>query len=189
MTGRRTGLAHKALRHAERMMPRHRRDWARAMAAELEHLPERDRLPFALGCLSSSYRARFADPATLLAGGRGAIIFGLCAFTALCIHTAPNIDAADPSRLVSALGMICALAAVAFVRWGLPRLPVIAAGGLASAMLAIVAIAGPDVLVSEAMSTSRFHRAILIEQIVGWAALFAFAHILMTIEKRRVAHV
>lgn len=185
MTGWRTGLGHKVLRHAERVMPTARREWARAMAAELEHLPERDRLSFALGCVTSSYRQRLTDPATLLAAGRGAIILGLCAFAALCFRTANLLGAADPATLVATLGLICGVVALAFVRCGLRRLPIVAISGFAVAVLAIVAFGDVDALVGGAMPSSRFYRAILVEQVAGWVALFGFAHVLMTLENRR----
>lgn len=184
----RTRLAGALVRHAAAVMPRKRSEWARAMEAEFAHLAVRDRLAFALGCVSGSYRERLSDPATLLAAGRGTITLGLCAFAILCLRTATMLEAADPAKLVLALGLSCLVAAATVVGSGLRSLPLVAIAGFAAATLAIVTIAGTDSLVGDAMPTGRFYRAILLEQIAGWAALFGFAHILLTLENRHGAH-
>lgn len=180
-------LANGLLDHAASVMPPARVEWARAMLAEAAHLLPHEHLPFALGCVASSYRERLADPATVLATGRWSIIFGLCAATAVCLRTAYRLPAGDPSALILALGLICLAAAVAFIRWGLRRLPAVAAVGFAAVLVAMLVL-GDAAALTGAMPSSRFYRAILLEQFVAWAALFGFAHSLLVVESRRDAN-
>jgi len=157
------------------------------MVAEAEHLPVRRRLSFALGCVSSSYRERLTDPGTVLAAGHGSIVLGLGIATAVCLRTAYLLPTGKPSVLILALGLICLVAALAFVRWGFCRLPAVAVAGFAAALMAILVLGDANALTG-AMSTTRFYRAILLEQLVAWVALFGLAHSLLAVETRRRAH-
>lgn len=172
------------LDHAGTVMPAMRAEWVRAMRAEAEHLTPREQLPFALGCVWSSYRERMTDAPTLLAAARWSIMIGLCAATAVCFRTAYMLRAVEPSPLVLTLGLVCMAAAVAFARLGVRRLPAIAMASLAAALLAMLAIGDMNALIGGAMPSSRFYRAILLEQFAGWAALAGLAHILLTVDVR-----
>jgi len=185
MNGLRTRLATMLLRHAAAVMPERRAEWALAMHAELEHLPPRDRLAFARGCVWSSYRERALDPATLLAGGRWSIALGLCAAGALCLHTAYSLSPGQPSSMILMLGLTAIAALLAFFRWGVGRLPAIAAAGLAAGLAAILAAGDAGALMSGAVPTAPFYRAILIEQVIAWAALFGLGQLLLALDGQR----
>ena len=51
-------LSHVLLRHAQFVMPPHRRDWIRAMHAELEHIEQHDVLRWTIGCVIACYIER-----------------------------------------------------------------------------------------------------------------------------------
>lgn len=51
-------LALRLLAHAERAMPSTQAAWAHAMRRELEHVPRRERVAWAIGCLAASYFER-----------------------------------------------------------------------------------------------------------------------------------
>lgn len=61
-----TRLADRLVAHAARIMPASRADWARAMRAELAHIPAPlAAMAFALGCVRASYSQRICDAMTL----------------------------------------------------------------------------------------------------------------------------
>ena len=169
-------------------MPANRAEWARAMLAEAEHLPRGEQLGFALGCVWSGYRERLSDAATMLAAARLAIVVGLCMATAVCLRTSFVLRSEDPSVLILALGIIALSAAFAVIRWELRRLPAIAIMGFAAALLAMLALGDVNALVGGAMPSSRFYRAILLEQAAAWAALLGLAHFLLAFDARRGAN-
>ena len=66
-------LAERLAAHAESVMPRERRDWARAMRNEIEHLPhDRHVLFWAVGCVVASYleRSRTMNVGTFITNKR-----------------------------------------------------------------------------------------------------------------------
>lgn len=188
MKGWSAWLAKALLNHATLVLPGARAEWGRAMLAEAEHLAPGERLSFALGCLWSSYRERLIDQATLLVVGHWSIGIGLCAAAAVCLRTAYMLRATGVSMLILVLGLVCLAAALAFVRWGVRRLPMVAVAGFAAGLLAMLVLGDATALTSGAVPSSRFHQAILLEQLVGWAALFGFAHMLMAVQARRGAN-
>lgn len=188
MTSLHARLANILLRHAEAVMPERRAEWARAMRAEADHLPARERLVFARGCVWSSYRERLADPATLLTVGRWFIAIGLCAASAIPLRTAYLGGAGDASSLILMLGLIALAALAAFLRWGISRLPTIAAAGFGGALLAMLLAGDVNALASGAMTSGRFYRALLIEQVIAWAALFGLGQLLLALDAQRRAH-
>ena len=66
MSGLGPWLARALLDHAARVMPPARKEWARAMKAEAEHLAPGEQLPFAIGCVRSSYRQFLTEADTML---------------------------------------------------------------------------------------------------------------------------
>lgn len=187
MMSLRAWLASRLVDHAAMVMPVPREQWGQAMQSEVAHLAPRDQLAFALGCVRGSYRMRLVDPATLLTAGRWAIVIGLGGATAVCLRTSYSLRAEDPSALIFVLGLISLAAMAAFFRGGFGRLPTIAAAGLAAALLATLAVGDPDALTGGGVATGRFYRAILIEQIAGWAALFGMAHVMLALQASRDA--
>ncbi|HVY22374.1 MAG TPA: hypothetical protein VG962_03395 [Steroidobacteraceae bacterium] len=51
-------IAYVLLRHAQAVMPRHRRDWVHAMHAELEHVEQHHALRWVIGCVIACYIER-----------------------------------------------------------------------------------------------------------------------------------
>jgi hypothetical protein len=178
-------LADALLAHAVRVMPAARSEWVRAMQAEAEHLPTRERLPFALGCVRSSYQQSLTEADNMLRAGRWTIILGLCGAAALCLHTAAMIRPHDASAMIVLLGLICLAAAAAFARWGFDRLPMLAAAGFAAGLLAMIVAGDPAALFTGEGPSGTFYRAILLEQAVAWAALFGLAHLLLALDAKR----
>jgi hypothetical protein len=170
------------LNHACRVMPPARAEWARAMRAEAEHLAPQERLPFAVGCVRSSYRLRLTEADLVLRAGRWTIILGLCTAAAVFLRTATLIRPHDASAMILVLGLISLTAAVAFARWGYDRLPMVAAASFAGGVVAIVTLGDWEALFSGAGPSAAFYRAILLEQVVGWASLFGLAHLLLALE-------
>jgi hypothetical protein len=185
MTRLRSRLADALLAHAMRAMPATRAEWARAMQAEAEHLPTREQLPFAIGCVRSSYRLFLAEADNMLWAGRWAVILGLCAAAAMCLHTAAMIRPHDASAMIFLLGVICVAAAAAFARWGFDRLPMLAAAGFAAGLIAMITAGDAAALFTGEGPTGTFYRAILLEQAIAWAALFGLAHLLLALEAKR----
>lgn len=185
MTRLRARLAKALLGHAARVMPAARADWARAMQAEAEHLPPRGRLSFAVGCVRSSYRQRLTEVETLLVAGRWSIILGLCAAGAVFLRTGIMIQPHGASAMILVLGLICLLAAGAFARWGYDRLPMLSAAGFAAGLITMLTVGDAGALFSSTIPSGAFYRAILLEQAVGWTALFGLAHLLLALEARR----
>lgn len=184
MRGWRGALAKTLMVHAARMMPAAREEWARAMLAEVGHLAPREQLPFALGCVWSSYRERLMNMKTFLAAGRWGISLALIAATAVCFRTAYALAGSGASALILALGLICLASILSLARLGFRRLPAIALAGLAAATLAVLAIGDPRALADGALPSSPLYRAILLEQLLGWATLFGLAHLLLAAEAR-----
>lgn len=185
MSRLRSRIADALLAHAVRVMPASRADWARGMEFEAQHLAQDQRLPFAIGCVRSSYRLSFTEDYTMLKAGRWTIILGLCAAGALALHSAIMIRPYDASAMILLLGLICLAAAAAFLWWGFERLPMVAAAGFGAALLAIMLAGDPAALFSGAGPSGTFYRAILLEQAVCWAALFGVAHLLLALETKR----
>jgi hypothetical protein len=178
-------LADALLAHAMRVMPATRAEWARAMQAEAEHLPTRERLPFAIGCVRSSYRLSLTEAENMLRAGRLAIILGLCGAAALCLHTAAIIRPHEASAMIVLLALICLTSAAAFARWGFDRLPMLAGAGFAAGLVAMLALGDPAALFTGEGPSGAFYRAILLEQAIAWAALFGLAHLLLALEAKR----
>jgi hypothetical protein len=170
------------------MMPAAHAEWARAMLAEAEHLPPRDQLAFARGCLWSSYRERLSDPASKLAAGQWSAGLGLCAGSLICFRTAGLLQFHAVSTMILLLGLIGLAAAAAFARWGHRLLPLIAVTGLGAALLAMLGAGDPAALVNGAAPHGGFYRAILLEQVAAWAALFALGRFLIHLDAGRRAY-
>ncbi len=181
----RSRLADALLAHAVRVMPPGRADWAEGMLAEAEHLATNQRLAFAIGCVRGSYRLRLTDAATLVTMGRWLIILGLCSGAAILFRTASVLRFGDASALIFVQAVVCLTAAGAFVRWGLDRLPMIAACSFSAGFIAMLVVGDPNALFSGASPSSSFYRAILLEQAVAWMALFGLAHALIALETSR----
>jgi hypothetical protein len=180
-------LAKMLLRHAARVMPAARADWARAMQAEADHVPSGELLFFAVGCVWSSYSERSRDPRSQVAAGRWAIGIGLAVATAITLRLAAILWGEAAATLILVFGLICMGACAAFFVWGLRRLPLVAAASFGFVLAAFLMLGGADGSMEAATGSSRFYQAILIEQAAGWAALLVLARLLLGIERRRCA--
>lgn len=85
------GLASLALKIA----PPERRAWFEAMAAELDHVPEAERLHFAAGCLFAAFRERLGSPLFLHTAARSLLIGGAMLWAALNIRFAGRMSVTD----------------------------------------------------------------------------------------------
>jgi hypothetical protein len=77
MTSGSARLAHAVLRVAVALSPPERREWSRAMQAEMHHASDENALPFALGCLWTMAKARATTQTTILNAVRWTLV--LCA--------------------------------------------------------------------------------------------------------------
>lgn len=103
---RRTDLAALTLAAVVRVLPRHRKEWGRAMRAELAALPERaERRRFAGGCARA---VLLAEPAVRAAAGYAAVL----AFAVLVIRGAAGLP--SPGVRVEATVLVAAIAALAW---------------------------------------------------------------------------
>lgn len=98
-------LAHRLLDHALKVMPPARRDWIRAMQAELDYIPDAPvAVAFALGGVWASYARRTVETLTLARVTRwtlaaAALIwaggYGLAAALMVSIKATPGLTPAD----------------------------------------------------------------------------------------------
>ena len=87
-------LPHALIRHALAVMPPARRPWGRAMAAEIDHIPEgREALIFAVGCLLTGYRERLNPMALSLTVARWAVALVTALTAAVHLFVSGNIAA------------------------------------------------------------------------------------------------
>lgn len=96
-------LAGRLLDHAARVMPPARRAWARAMRAELDHIPEPlAAAAFALGCVRASYAQRIEDMLTIAAVTRWTLAGLALAWAGFSVLAAALVIAIKANRDVTA---------------------------------------------------------------------------------------
>jgi hypothetical protein len=125
------------LRHATQVLPQNRRHWAKAMAAEFDHIPSHgEALRWALGCVLASYSERIrsmSDTSPPVSRWMLCVEMLFC-FTPLCLlffTILANLDRLSLSDLETALylstallgptGLAIAFKAIALKRPTLPK--------------------------------------------------------------------
>jgi hypothetical protein len=151
------------MRLALRAAPAERREWAEAMRAEVNHLPDAGAEAFAWGCLWATIRARAGSPAFVLQATRWLLVIGALGWSAGNLWLAERFSAAGAS---APAGFAYASAAV------------YAAGALFTALLglrATVALTAPLLVGLVAAATGlllpgppfeKLYRALALEQCV-----------------------
>lgn len=97
---------------AIRIAPSTRREWARAVYAELGDMPAKQTLAFAVGGLSAAIGWRLSDPRTIALSARGLIVVGSGVWAVLLGRLALRLSAGDP-RFAIAVTLL-ALGAASF---------------------------------------------------------------------------
>jgi len=106
---------------AVRIAPEARRDWARAIAAELAHLPATQRPGFALGGVLAAIGWRVRDPQSVDVAARGILAAGALIWAGLLGHLAWRLAGSDTglATVFGAVGLIACAGAVVTARLGL----------------------------------------------------------------------
>lgn len=169
---------------AVRIAPEGRRDWARAIKAELAHLPSAQRPGFALGGVLAAIGWRVADPRSVAAAARYGLAAGALLWTGLLAHLAWRLTPVDAglATVFAGLGLVAGAGAVLTARLGLGV--VIRAGGpclvVAAGYAAFAQVLTPD------FRSLSYCRAVSIE-IAGLLALAIGVAVLVQAYGRREA--
>lgn len=158
-------IAHVLLRLAEVIAPLERREWTRAMRAEMLHSSEGAVLSFALGCLWAMASARATTSSAVLNSARWTLVLGATVWSALHIRLAERLStesATVPSTLAYLAAAAIALGAFLTAVKGL-RIAIVLA--VPVIVLAIVVAIGADELLPRSTFVD-FYRAIAIEYVV-----------------------
>lgn len=165
MTSGSVRITHAVLRLAVALSPPDRKEWSRAMQAEMIYASDDKALPFAFGCLWAMAGARVAASRTILNAAHWTLVLGAIAWSALHVRLAGQLSAvgaAVPSTLAYLAAVAIALGALLTAAKGLRAAIILAVPVIFLA--ALVAI-GADELLPESTFT-RFYRAIAIEYVV-----------------------
>jgi len=143
--------------------PPERREWARAMRAELAHLPDSSAQSFASGCLWATVRARAGSSASILQATQWVLVLGAIGWSAANLLLAGRLSAAgaaSPATVAYASAAIYASGALLTALLGL-RATVV----LATPVLVLVALiaAGTGVLLP-ASPYNNLYQALALEQ-------------------------
>lgn len=113
-----------------RLTPADRREWARAMQAELRHSDASNALPFAMGCLWAIVKIRAVAPVSKLDTAKWLLVFGATAWSALHLWLAGQLAADDAAMPATFAYLAAALIAIGAA--------MMAAGGLRTAIMLAV---------------------------------------------------
>lgn len=183
MTQRRKTRARRLVALALRIASPERRFWFEAMIAELDHVPEGERMHFAVGCLLAACKERLGSPRFIQAAARNLLIGGAMLWAALNIRFAGRMSASDALEL-EAYGYCTALlfliGALATARFG-NRATI----GLAASWSTVLVATAAFIHVGTApTAASNLYLALIVENLVvlvfalvvaGVAAQFANA--------------
>ena len=164
MTDIRGRVAHAVLRLAAALSPPDRREWHRAMQAELQYLPVNTALAFGFGCLWAMAKARATASSTILNVARWALVLGALAWSALHVRLAGQLSVAGattPSMLAYFAAAVIALGAVLTAAKGLRIAVIMGAPVIVAACL--VAIGAEDLVPRS--TAAHFYRAIAVEYV------------------------
>lgn len=158
-------IARTVLRLAVTLSPPERREWSRAMQAELVHTSEGHALQFALGCLLVMAKARVTSSTAILDAARWMLVLCAMTWSVLHIRLAGLLSASGattPSMLAYSAAGAIAVGALFTAARGLGAAVVIAAP---VAMLAGLVAIGIDHLLPRSPFV-HFYKAIAIEYVV-----------------------
>lgn len=165
MTPSSNRIAHALLRLAVTLSPPERRDWSKAMQAEMLYASDDKALPFALGCLLAMAKARAITPTTMLNATRWTLVLCAMAWSVLHIRLAGQLSASGattPSTLAYVAAAAIAVGAFLTAARGLGVAVILATPvALSAGFIAI----GIDQLLPQS-SFAHFYRAIAIEYVV-----------------------
>ncbi|MDA7787698.1 hypothetical protein N8940_00505 [Sphingomonadaceae bacterium] len=138
------------------------KEWARAMKAELAHLPDRNALPFALGCVAALVKERVYSDAFILFFGRQLLVISAVIWSAAHIWLATrfsSIGDETPAALSYIASACIAVGAVITAKHGLR----VAAKLICPVLLtaAMVGSAGQELLPTS--PHNQFYQAIALE--------------------------
>ncbi|APE28256.1 hypothetical protein BMF35_a1427 [Aurantiacibacter gangjinensis] len=153
------------------------------MNAEIDHVPDTQRLHFAVGCLLAACKVRLASPLVLQAAARNVLIGGAMLWAAMNIRFAGRMSVSD-AALLETYGYCTAslflVGAIATARFG-NRATI----GLATPLIAAMMAAAAFIYLGLASTaTSKLYLALIAENlgvlliavaIAGAAARFALA--------------
>lgn len=141
------------------------KEWARAMKAELEHLPDRNALPFALGCVAALAKERASSDTFILLFGRRLLVISAIIWSAGHIWLAARLSSMGyetPATLSYVASAFIAVGAVMTFKHGLRMaakliIPVLLVAG-------VIGGAGKELL--PATPHNHFYQAIALEYAV-----------------------
>jgi|GEM_PF-1578905 len=154
--------------------PPERREWAEAMRAEVDHLPDSDAAAFAAGCLWTAVRARVDSAGFVLGAARWGLVLAAILWAGLHLRLAGRMSAADaalPEALSYAAAAIYALGALATALFGLRVTAV-----LATPVLGLTAIYAAAAATLMPQSPNRaFYQALAVEEVAVLLAALLIA--------------
>lgn len=165
MTSGSTYIAHAVLRVAVALSPPERREWSRAMQAEMHHASDENALPFALGCLWTMAKARATTQTSILNAARWTLVLCAVAWSILHIRLAGQLSASGantPSMLAYFAATAIAVGAFFTATRGLHAAVILATPVI---VLAGFVAVGIDQILHRS-SFVHFYRAIAIEYVV-----------------------
>ena len=164
MTRRWTPKVQRLVALAFKIAPPERRPWFEAMAAELDHVPEAERMHFAAGCLVAALRERLVSPQFLQAAARNLLLGGAMLWAALNIRFAGRMSVSD-AFVLEAYGYCTALlflvGAFATARFGIR-----ATIGLTAPLIAMLAATAAFIRLGTAPTVaSDLYLALIVENL------------------------
>lgn len=157
-------LTKVAMRIASALAPTERKDWLRAMQAELEYQPQADQLSFALGCLRAMVQQRIATDKFFLWTARWVLVGGALVISLLNLRLAKLVSTIDPAfspHINYVAAIIFALGALVTAWRGLGATAKLAAPSMA----AIALILACDMLAPGMEKHGRLYQALMLEHL------------------------
>lgn len=150
---------------AFKIAPPERRSWFDAMVAELDHVPEAERMHFVAGCLLTACRERLGSPQFLQAAARNLLISGALLWAALNIRFAGRMSVSDAFVLEVygyCMALLFLIGALATARFGYR-----ATIGLAAPLVTVLTLTAAFVRLGNAPTpTSNIYLALIVENLV-----------------------
>lgn len=158
-------MAQRIIAFAFNVAPPKRRSWFEAMVAELDHIPEVERMHFAAGCLQAAFKERLGSSQFLHAAARNLLIGGAMLWAAMNIRFAGRMSMSD-TVVLEAYGygtaLLFLIGAFATARFGYR-----ATIGLAAPLLGVLTLTAAFVRLGNAPTpTSNLYLALIVENLV-----------------------
>lgn len=157
--------AHGFVALALKIAPSERRAWFEAMAAELDHIPEAERMDFAAGCILAAVRECLASPQFLHTAARSLLIGAAILWAALNIRFAGRMSVTD-AFVLEAFGygtaLLFVIGALATARFGYR-----ATIGLAAPLITVLTLTAIFIRLGNAPTpTLNLYLALIVEDLV-----------------------